>query len=134
MGKINDDDYCDIYEKKICDNCGKCLENDGVDIKAINIEEIAKTVEENNILEEEYQNEVEGQGDIIDEAENLELIEAYKKLKAEGFNLKELDEEYEDAFDHIEYLEGDSLFDDNTLDDMTIEIFPGVRRLKKTEE
>ena len=24
--KYTDDDYCDIYENKICDNCGKCLE------------------------------------------------------------------------------------------------------------
>ena len=38
----NNDDLCDIYENKICDNCGKCLEIDGVDIRAINIEDIAK--------------------------------------------------------------------------------------------
>lgn len=25
MGKYTEDDFCDLYEKKICDNCGKCL-------------------------------------------------------------------------------------------------------------
>ena len=59
MTKFTDDDYCDLYEKKICDNCGKCLEAGGVDIKAIRIEDIAKTVEENTILEEEYKSELE---------------------------------------------------------------------------
>ena len=52
MKKYTEDDYCDIYEKKICDNCGKCLEMQGIDTKAIKIEDIAKTVEENKILDE----------------------------------------------------------------------------------
>jgi Fe-S-cluster containining protein len=129
LGKINDDDYCDIYEKKICDNCGKCLELDGVDIKAINIEDIAKTVEENKVLEEDYKIELESQSDITEEDEDLELINAYKSLNEEDYNLNE-DEEYEDAFDHIEYLEDDDLFDENNLEDRTIEVFPGVRKLK----
>ena len=133
MGKINDDDYCDIYGKKICDNCGKCLELDGVDIKAINIEEIAKNVEENKILEEEYKQEVESLGKITDEAEELELIEAYKSI-GEDYKLNENEEEYEDAFDHIEYLEGEDLFDEKNLEDLTVEIFPGVRKLKKTDK
>lgn len=33
--KYTDDDYCDIYENKICDNCGKCLQMNGIDTKAI---------------------------------------------------------------------------------------------------
>ena len=133
MGKINNDDYCDIYGKKICDNCGKCLELDGVDIKAINIEEIAKDVEENKILEEEYKQEVESLGKITDEAEDLELIEAYKSI-GEDYKSDGNDEEYEDAFDHIEYLEGEDLFDEKNLEDLTVEIFPGVRKLKKIEK
>ena len=56
--KYTDDDYCDIYENKICDNCGKCLEMDGVDVRAIKIEDIAKTQEENEILEEEFLEEI----------------------------------------------------------------------------
>ena len=56
--KYTNDDYCDIYENKICDNCGKCLEMDGVDVRAIKIEDIAKTQEENEILEEEFLEEI----------------------------------------------------------------------------
>ena len=41
--KYTEDDYCDLFSKKICDNCGKCLEEDGIDIRAINIDDIAKT-------------------------------------------------------------------------------------------
>lgn len=32
-------DICDLDSNKICDNCGKCIEND-VDYKAIGIDEI----------------------------------------------------------------------------------------------
>lgn len=131
MGKINDDDYCDIYSKKICDNCGKCLELDGVDIKAINIEDIAKTVEENKVLEEEYKNELETQINDADESEEIKLAEAYKKLGID-YNSDNVDEEYEDAFDHIEYLEEDDLFDEKNLEEMTEEIFPGVRKMKNS--
>ena len=38
------DDFCDIGLDKICDNCGKCLELEGVDTKAINLQEISKIV------------------------------------------------------------------------------------------
>ncbi len=48
--KYTDDDYCDIYENKICDNCGKCLEMEGIDTKAIKIEDISKNLEENSVL------------------------------------------------------------------------------------
>ena len=131
LGKINDDNYCDIYSKKICDNCGKCLELDGVDIKAINIEDIAKTVEENKVLEEEYKIELETQTKDTDESEDIKLVEAYKKLGID-YNSEATDEEYEDAFDHIEYLEEDNLFDDKNLEEMTEEIFPGVRKMKNS--
>ena len=57
--KYTEDDYCDLFSKKICDNCGKCLEEDGIDIRAINIDDIAKTVEENSFIEEELKNALE---------------------------------------------------------------------------
>ncbi|MEO2603527.1 hypothetical protein ABG964_13770, partial [Clostridium butyricum] len=56
--KYTDDDYCDIYENKICDNCGKCLEMEGIDTKAIKIEDISKNLEENSVLEEEFINDL----------------------------------------------------------------------------
>lgn len=138
--KFNDDDYCDIYENRICDNCGKCLEIEGIDTKAIRIEDIAKTKEENQILEEEFLNDLKSSLDEDEireiEEENLDLKSIYDKF---GSELKSLENdyyqndegEYEDAFDHIEYLDDTSLFDNENIEDMTEEIYPGVRRLKK---
>lgn len=128
MGKYTDDDFCDIYEKKICDNCGKCLEMDGVDIKAINIEDISKDVEQNKLIEEEWKREVEESNEDIDTTNTKELLEAYDKLKSEFKDFE--DEEYIDAFDHIEYIEDFDVNDDFMLEENTEEIFPGVRKLK----
>lgn len=137
--KYTDDDYCDIYENKICDNCGKCLEMDGVDVRAIKIEDIAKTQEENEILEEEFLEEIKAtlsQEDLEEiKAQNLNLMDIYKKFKEE-VNFSEDDyindesTEYEDAFDHIEYLDNVSLNEED-IDELTEEIYPGVRKLKK---
>lgn len=133
--KYTDDDYCDIYENKICDNCGKCLEMDGVDIKAIKIEDIAKTKEENEVLEEEFLNDIKSSlnEDELDEIreEKLDLKDIYSKF---GYNLNSssLVEEYEDAFDHIEYLDDVSLLENGDIDELTEEIYPGVRKLKKS--
>lgn len=137
MGKYTEDDFCDLYEKKICDNCGKCLEEQGVDIRAIKIEDIAKTVEENKFLEEEYKKELlkaEEEEDIEEDSDVDLLKYAYEKLSKEsGIDFTSLDEDYEDAFDHIEYLD-ESFFEEGNLEELTEEIFPGVRKLKKKSE
>ncbi|AYE35783.1 hypothetical protein CP523_00180 [Clostridium septicum] len=121
--KYTEDDYCDLNRKKICDNCGKCLEEQGMDIKAIKIEDIAKTVEENEYLENELKKALE---ELKKTSNNEEGI-----MTAEEF-LAENNEEsgYVDAFDHIEYLEDGDFFDEVNLDELTEEIFPGVRKLK----
>ena len=137
MGKYTEDDFCDLYEKKICDNCGKCLEEQGVDIRAIKIEDIAKTVEENKFLEEEYKKELlkaEEEEDIEEDSDVDLLKDAYEKLSKEsGIDFTSLDEDYEYAFDHIEYLD-ESFFEEGNLEELTEEIFPGVRKLKKKSE
>lgn len=137
MGKYTEDDFCDLYEKKICDNCGKCLEEQGVDIRAIKIEDIAKTVEENKFLEEEYKKELlkAAEEEDIEEDSDVDLLkDAYEKLSKElGIDFTSLDEDYEDAFDHIEYLD-ESFFEEGNLEELTEEIFPGVRKLKKKSE
>ncbi|GAB6170247.1 hypothetical protein JCM1393_27070 [Clostridium carnis] len=122
MNKYNEDDYCDLYSNKICDNCGKCLEEQGIDVRAINIEEIAKTVEENEYLEEEFKKSINEK-----EFENKEdlILTAEDFLKDEGFN------EYIDAFENVEYIEDIEVLGEGTLDDLTEEIFPGVRKLKR---
>ncbi|MDB2084507.1 hypothetical protein PM004_10730 [Clostridium paraputrificum] len=137
MGKYTEDDFCDLYEKKICDNCGKCLEEQGVDIRAIKIEDIAKTVEENKFLEEEYKKELlkAAEEEDIEEDSDVDLLkDAYENLSKEsGIDFTSLDEDYEDAFDHIEYLD-ESFFEEGNLEELTEEIFPGVRKLKKKSE
>lgn len=139
MCKYTDDDYCDIYENKICDNCGKCLEMEGYDTKAIKIEDIAKTVDENKVLEDEYMKELQAQKDAeesMDKEENIldkdeELKKAYEAFaKENNFNFD--DEEYEDAFDHIDYNE--SFLSEEELEETTVEIFPGVRVLRKRSD
>lgn len=114
----DNDDLCDIFENKICDNCGKCLEIDGIDIRAINIEDIAKDVEENKYLEEELKLALEG----LKEEEKMEEVETSQYLD---------DEEYIDAFDNIAYLDELGLSDDLSLDDLTEEIYPGVLKFKR---
>lgn len=137
--KYTDDDYCDLYENKICDNCGKCLEEDGIDIRAIKIEDIAKNIEENKFLEEEWKNMI-AKAQNIDptlDKEDLEkaLKEAYSSLKIDENNFNsdiksESEEKYIDAFEFIEYLDEADLLED-TLEEDTEEIFPGVRRVIK---
>lgn len=132
--KYTDDDYCDIYENKICDNCGKCLEMGGIDTKAIKIEDIAKTQEENELLEEEFLNDLKSSldEDELDEIkkENLDLKDIYNKFGKSSKEFASDTENYEDAFEHIEYLDGMDL----DMDEETEEIYPGVRRLKKKAE
>lgn len=119
-----EDDYCDVYEGKICDNCGDCLQQEGIDVRAINIEDIAKTVEENEILESKFKKELENAR--IEDDKELEE----KAITAEEFLGEDAETEYVDAFEHIEYLDDVELFDELNLEEMTEEVFPGVRRFK----
>jgi Fe-S-cluster containining protein len=136
--KYTDDDYCDIYESKICDNCGKCLELEGIDTKAIKIEDIAKTKEENELLEEEFLSDLktsltEDELHEIDE-ENLDLKDIYSKFGKITNEIDDSEEDYEDAFEHIEFLDEIGLNNDSAMDEMTEEIYPGIRKLKKSIE
>ena len=109
-------EICDLDPTKVCDNCGKCLEIDGIDIKAINIEDIAKDVEENKYLEEELRLALEAlKEENITESDSSDYLE---------------DDEYIDAFDNIAYLDEIGLDDDLSLDDLTEEIYPGVLKYK----
>lgn len=119
---FNEDDICDIYPNRICDNCGDCLKEEGIDVRAIKIEDIAKNVEENAFLEEEYKKML----DLLKEESSLDKLEddTYDELKGEE------NQEYIDAFDHIEYIDDLKLLDEENFDEATEEIFPGVRKLK----
>ena len=119
LNKYTDDDICDIYPNRICDNCGDCLKEEGIDVRAIKIEDIAKNVEENEFLESEYKSMLEA----LKEEANNRVEEEYE---AEGND----NIEYVDAFDHIEYID-DLDYLDEDLDEATEELFPGFRVLKK---
>ena len=115
--KYTEDDYCDLFSKKICDNCGKCLEEDGIDIRAINIDDIAKTVEENSFIEEELKNALEA----------LKELENYNDI----LDKMDLEDDYVDAFDNIVYFDELGVDNDTELDELTEEIYPGIRKMKK---
>lgn len=127
INKNNHDnnDICDIYSKKICDNCGKCLENEGIDIRAINIEDIAKSVDENKFIEEELKKALELYNDKYDIC-NSEINADQYSLALES---KPNDIDYIDAFDNITYLDEIGL-SEGELDELTDELYPGIRKLR----
>ena len=129
--KYTEDDYCDLFSKKICDNCGKCLEEDGIDIRAINIDDIAKTVEENAFIEEELKNALDALKEEEKDCEN----DSEEELTLENYNdiLNNLDnnEDYVDAFDNIVYFDELGVDNDVELEELTEEIYPGIRKMKK---
>lgn len=115
--KYTEDDICDIYPNRICDNCGDCLKEEGIDVRAIKIEDIAKTVEENEILEAEYKALLEA----------LKEEKAKEEVETTDYFGDDSNVEYIDAFDNIEYIDDLELEED--IDDVTEEVFPGFRRL-----
>lgn len=128
--KYTEDDYCDLFSKKICDNCGKCLEEDGIDIRAINIDDIAKNVEENAFIEEELKNALEV---LKEEGNNIEKDSSKENFNKYNDILNELDsgENYIDAFDNIIYFDELGVENDIDLEELTEEIYPGIRKIKK---
>ena len=129
--KYTEDDYCEKKKKKICDNCGKCLEEDGIDIRAINIDDIAKTVEENSFIEEELKNALEAlKEEEKDSEENIN-----EEITLENYNdildKMDLEDDYVDAFDNIVYFDELGVDNDTELDELTEEIYPGIRKMKK---
>lgn len=132
--KYTEDDYCDLFSKKICDNCGKCLEEDGIDIKAINIDDIAKTVEENSFIEEELKNALEA---LKEESEEDNIDYSNEELTLENYNdiLNNLDNnaDYVDAFDNIVYFDELGVENDTELEELTEEIYPGIRKIKNSK-
>ena len=138
---FNNDDYCDVYNRKICDNCGDCVEVDdrnektGYKIREAQLQKTpymlvvgAKEVEENKKIEETLKKLAEEeQEEMEDDLEEELTTETWEEYLAKQ-------DEYEDAFDHIEYLEDIDLNDDLTMEEMTEEVFPGVRKLKIKEK
>lgn len=108
--------------------------NDNFDTRAIKIDYIAKSQDETPFIEEEleYNLSSEETNDIaIIEETNDTLIENNEDITVTLDAL--LDEEYIDAFENVVYFDELGL-DDEDLDDLTEEIYPGVRKLKTKKE
>lgn len=127
ISKIDHDDFCDIFSKKICDNCGKCLEEDGIDIRAINIEDISKSVEENKFIEEELKRALETLENSADNSFSNVIAEDEYTINLDA-NLS--DNDYIDAFDNIVYFDEIGLDEDDSLEELTDELYPGIRKLR----
>ena len=63
-------------------------------------------------------------------------IDIYNKFRKTSNSIDEslAKEEYEDAFDHVEYLDEIGLANDVDIEEMTEELYPGIRKLKKSAE
>lgn len=99
--------------------------------KTINIDDIAKNVEENAFIEEELKNALEA----LKEEESDLKEDLSEELTLDNYNdiLDKLDsdEEYVDAFDNIVYFDELGVENDTELEELTEEIYPGIRKMKK---
>ena len=111
------------YSKKCWRKC--------IYIRAINIDDIAKTVEENSFIEEELKNALEAlKEEEKDSEENIN-----EEITLENYNdildKMDLQDDYVDAFDNIVYFDELGVDNDTELDELTEEIYPGIRKMKK---
>ena len=105
---------CEYDPNKTCDNCGKCLGIDGVDIRGIKVEEIAENEDEskeytNDIIEDEYISHEPIYDDYKEGEDTWDFIDDIRELK--------------DLVENPENLSNDF-----------IEEFPGLIRLKNKDK
>lgn len=88
----NECNVCDLDRNKICNNCGKCLQMEGIDIRAIKIDEI---IEDNEEMEDLFGEDEKEEPrvddfvyDFIDDIKDLEDILAEENEEYPGLYLK----------------------------------------------
>lgn len=113
----NDCMVCEYDEKKTCDNCGKCLGIDGLDIRGVEIKQLATNLDESKVFEE----------DLLDEEFSTEI---------EGSNAKEVSDpiyrETEEAvWEFIDDIKDLSDLINEDENGRVEETFPGLISLKK---
>lgn len=116
-----EDDICDIFENKICDNCCKCLESKESDVRSINIEDV-----DNYILEGETFNE--------------NLVDLKYESNENDSNFENINDTYVQEVDNkkvyfIEDLESvkNVLDNESDFDSLASEAYPGLIILKGKE-
>lgn len=72
---------CDFDPSKKCDNCGKCLEMEGYDIRAIRIDEIFEDKAEFDEYEDMNKLHSEANKTLDEDSEFWEYIDDIKELK-----------------------------------------------------
>ncbi len=102
---------CDINENKKCNNCAKCLELQGFDVRAINIEEI---IDEEDIT---FADEGESNSDIDIET----LAELNKDLNESDIKI-----EYIDDIDGLS-----EILENENSGKYISEVFPGIMVINK---
>lgn len=118
----NECNICDLDKNKICDNCGVCILEEGIDIKAIKIDEIN---EEDSI-------EIEDVAELEDEKMQYEAIQ--EEFDLNQLSLENLSENNDDwkLIGDIDGL-GEILSDVNKSNKITKEVFPGLIYIDKNQ-
>lgn len=155
------DEFCDFLDPtKICDNCGACLNLSKSDLQAIKIEEIAKNIEENELVESDLEDSeffedefnIPNLEELIAKAQKIDpnmdkelieksLLEAYSNLnenfkehlETPSYTLANEDEVTilgKDADEEEIIYLEDLNLTEDILESDTEELFPGVRKLK----
>ncbi|WP_032121606.1 hypothetical protein [Clostridium amazonitimonense] len=120
---LSQDDICDIFPNKICDNCCKCLGLDKSDIRSIDIDEIATNKVESMMFQDELE-------DFLYKEENIDNKDTSTELEydVETTNA-DADEEiyYIEDFEEIKKI----LENEEYFKLLAHEEFPGLITLKK---
>ncbi|AYD40291.1 hypothetical protein D4Z93_07060 [Clostridium fermenticellae] len=132
-------DICDIDHNKKCDNCGRCLEEEGYDMKSIKIDKVVLNkdkTEEELILKDSEVNEKE---DLMSEkcndqckCQNDEADSGTENIKKDENQKDSNIDNWKPDIEYIDDIEGlnDLLNDVKKLDEVAVEEFPGLIRLK----
>lgn len=155
------DEFCDFLDPtKVCDNCGACLNLTKSDLQAIKIEEIAKNIDENELIESDLEDSdfiedefnIPNWEELVAKAQKIDpnmdkelieksLLEAYSNLNENfkehleipSYNLSHEDDPNlfsSDSFEDDVIYLEDLNINEDDLESDTEELFPGVRKLK----
>jgi len=87
----NECNICDLDKNKICNNCGKCLRMEGIDIRAVKIDEIIEDKEELKNFNEEIKEDPQENDfiyEFIDDIKDLKDIIAEENEEYPGLYIK----------------------------------------------
>lgn len=132
-------DRCDIDPNKKCNNCGKCLEDEGYDMKAIEIDKVVLDGEKldtnkNSKDSEKIAKPLAQNSDDECECQN-EKVHADEEAENSNDNIQDDVDSIDNWKPNVEYIDdveglNDLLKDVKKLDEVAFEEFPGLIRFK----